>query len=426
MRPTDLRGILSYTTRFRGRLFVLSVDSQVIEDENFKNLLLDVSVLRSLNMKLIIVHGASTRMKMLSERLSVTLSDSDGSGITDEATMEVSLLGAFQLSQKILEGLSEVDLRAAITNAVIAHPSGIVDGKDHGLTGRVERVDREFLENVLDSGAIPVVPPIGYDGDGQTFRVHADHAAVQIARELRAAKVIFIGTSAGVNEAGNLSAQFSVSEAEAYVQQHAGNHSNDVIQKMRHGLRACLNGVSRAHLIDGLKDEALLSELFSNEGVGTMIYANDYEAIRPALKKDVRAIRRLIKNSAVDQEVVYRSEEEVEHVIDDFYVFEIDSNVVGCVAVHPSAEQPDKGELACLIVAEAHANQGIGRKLVEFAEQKAKELEIKFLYVLSTRAFNFFQKKGGYQESKPEELPPARQTAYFASRRNSRVLVKPF
>lgn len=424
MRPTDLRGILGYTTHFRGKVFVLSLDSQVIDHENFKNLLLDISVLRSLNVKIVLVHGATTRLKSLGERMHVNLSDVEGTGITDDETLEISILGLFQIGQKILEGLSELDLQGAIPNAVIAHPSGIIDGTDHICTGRVERIDGELIMGMVDSGVIPVIPAIGYDGDGKSFRVHSDHVAVDVAREIKAAKLIFVGNSPGVQEAGSLSAQFSVEEAEEFIKHHSGKESAYVVSKLRSALKACLNGVSRSHLIDGLKDEALLSELFSNEGVGTMVYANDYEAIRPAEKKDVGAIRRLVRQSAVEQEVVYRSESEIEQAIDDFLVFEIDRNVVGCVAIHSSDEEQGLGELACLIVSEAHANQGIGKKLIEFGETQAKQKGIRKLYVLSTRAFNFFSQKGGYQESDIELLPPKRRERYTGSGRNSRILVK--
>jgi amino-acid N-acetyltransferase len=424
MRPTDLRGILGYTTHFRGKVFVLSVDSQVIDHENFKNLLLDISVLRSLNVKLVLVHGATTRLKSIGERMGVTLTDTEGTGITDDATLEVSILGMFQLSQRILEGLSEVDLQGAIPNAVVAHPSGIVDGTDQINTGRVERIDASLILDLVGAGVTPVIPAIGYDGQGNSFRVHSDHVAVEVAKAIKAAKLIFIGNTAGVREAGSLSAQFSVEEATQFIDSHADQESIYVVSKLKAALRACRSGVSRAHLIDGLKDEALLSELFSNEGVGTMVYANEYEAIRLAEKRDVGAIRRLVRQSVVEQEVVYRSEKEIEEAIDDFLVFEIDGNVVGCVAIHVSAEQAELGELACLIVSEAHVNQGIGMKLVAYGETRARQQAIKQLYVLSTRAFTFFAQKGGYQEATSDLLPPLRKKRYQDSGRNSRILVK--
>lgn len=424
MRPTDLRGILGYTTRFRGKIFVLSVDSRVIDHENFKNLLLDISVLRSLNVNLILVHGATTRMEVLADRLGIRLSDTEGQGVTDAATLEVSVLAGAQLSQKILEGLREVNLAGAVSNALIAHPSGIVNGTDRILSGRVERVEIATVMSLLDAGTIPVFPPLGFDGEGHTFRVPADLAAFEVARSVKAAKLIFVGTNSGVRDAGSLQAQFSVAEATQFVRRQSGANSEYVIRKMEIALKACQSGISRAHLIDGLKDEALLGELFSNEGVGTMVYANEYEAIRPALKKDVRAIRRLTQESVAEQELVLRTEGDLARVVKDFFVFEIDGNVVACVALHHDPEHADLAELACLVVSEAHANQGIGRKLVAFVEKTARETGVKELFTLSTRAFNFFTQKGGFIEKGVEVLPPDRRVRYEKSGRNSRILVK--
>lgn len=424
MRPTDLRGILGYTTHFRGKIFVLSIDSRVIDHENFKNLLLDISVLRSLNVNLILVHGATTRMIALADRLGIALSDPEGQGVTDPATLEVSVLAGAQLSQKILEGLREADLAGAVSNALIAHPSGIVNGTDRAFTGRVERVESTTLHSLLESGIIPVFPPLGFDGEGHTFRVPADLAALEVARAVRASKLIFVGTSSGVRDAGNLQAQFSVAEAAKYVRDQSGANPDYVLRKMEIALKACQSGISRAHLIDGLKDEALLGELFSNEGVGTMVYANDYEAIRPALKKDIRAIRRLTQASVAEQELVPRTESDLARIVRDFFVFEIDGNVVGCVALHRDSSDPTQAELACLVVSEAHANQGIGRKLVAFVEKTAKESGVKQLFTLSTRAFNFFTQKGGFVEKNADLLLPDRKARYEKSGRNSRILAK--
>jgi len=424
MQPTDLRGILAYTTHFQGETFVLSLDSEVIAHENFRNLLLDISVLRSLDVYVVLVHGASWGLAELAERLGTTLSDQTGRGITDPETFDLCVLTAARLTQKVFSGLAEVHLRGAVTNAIVAHPSGIVDGVDQQRSGRVERVDILNLKTLLQSGMIPVIPPFGWDGEGQMFRVHADHTAVEVARAIGAAKVLFVGTHPGVREAGTLSAQFSVTEAEQFLKNHPVTEKDDVLEKMRLALKACRAGINRVHLIDGLRDEALLSELFSNEGVGTMVYANEYEAIRPARKKDVQAIRRLIAQSLEEQEVVDRSEAELINHIADFFVFEIDRNVVGCVALHLDDPEAQDGELACLIVSEAHSNQGIGRKLITYAESVARQRGLKRIFTLSTRAFNYFVQKGGYREAGPDILPPGRRDQYEAMGRNSRILIK--
>ena len=181
MRPTDLRGILRYVPQFREKTFVIAADGAVVGDENFGNILLDVAVLRSLNIRTVLVHGASAQIQALADEKVSSPSDLEGSGVTDDATLQLALTAANRLTHEILEGLSATDLRGASTNAVIAHPYGIVRGVDHLFTGRIERVDVELLQTILSNGIVPVVPPLGMDGDGRTYRVNSDSVALEVA-----------------------------------------------------------------------------------------------------------------------------------------------------------------------------------------------------------------------------------------------------
>jgi amino-acid N-acetyltransferase len=425
MKAADLRGILRYTARFRDRLFVLNIDSGVLASDNFHNLLLDITVLRSLNIRIVLVHGCSVHIKALSEELKVPASDLDGMGVTDAETLRLSLLAANRLAHEILEGLSETDQRAVVTNAIIAHPAGILNGVDQQWTGQVERIDTDFLHTLLDQGVIPILPPLGFDGNGRTYRVNSDGVALEVSEALKAAKLIHISTSNGVREAGRLSAQFSVEEAEEYIRKHKGELPAPMLSKLKHGVRACRNGVQRVHIIDGTQDEALLSEIFSNEGVGTMIHANEYLAIRPALKKDAGMIMKLIRDSMEAQQLLPRTRKALEERINDFFVFEIDRNIVGCVGLKMYDEGELKAaELECLYVSEAHENQGIGAKLMLFIEDQARQRGVKRLLALSTQAFNYFTHKGGFREGAADMLPAARRAAYDKSGRHSKVLFK--
>src|SRR6185295_14521694 len=211
MKPTDLRGILQYIPQFREKTFVLALDGAVVTDENFANLLLDVAVLRSLSIRVVLVHGASAQIQALADEQKVAASNLDGSGITDAATLKLALTAANRLTHEILEGLSANDLRAACTNAVIAHPMGILQGVDHRFTGKVERVDTEMFQTLLAQGIVPVVPPLGFDGDGKTYRVNSDAAAVAVADALKATKLIYITTHDGLLHQGQLIRQMLAS-----------------------------------------------------------------------------------------------------------------------------------------------------------------------------------------------------------------------
>jgi amino-acid N-acetyltransferase len=423
VKPTDLRGILQYIPRFRDKVFVLSVDGAIVTEENFANILTDVAVLRSLNIRVVLVHGAGAQIKALAEQSGLLPSDIAGSGITDAGTLQLALTAANRLSHEILEGLSAHDLRAVCTNSVIAHPMGIIHGVDHLFTGRVERVDTDFLQSLLSQGIIPVVPPLGFDGDGRTYRVNSDSVAVALAEALKATKLIYITTQDGLFRDGRLVQQLLVADLDGMLAANKEAFGPEMSSKAIHASAACKAGIPRVHIINGRIDESLLTEVFSNEGVGTLIYANEYQQIRRALKKDVRQILQLTKNSVHSEELVKRTRAGIEKNINDYYLLEIDRHPVGCVALHTYPEQA-KGELACLYVRPTHENQGIGRKLIQFVENRARELGINELITLSTQAFTYFQSKGGFVEGTPEDLPPARREKYDVSGRNSKVLVK--
>ena len=193
--------------------------------------------------------------------------------------------------------------------------------------------------------------------------------------------------------------------------------------KLEHAAHACKQGVPRVHLLNGSVNEALLTEVFSAEGIGTMVYSNEYQQIRRIFKKDVRNVMSLIRQSVNSEELIRRTRAEIIQRIEDYWVLEIDRSLVGCVAMHCYPEQ-NSAELACLYVSKSHGGQGFGRKLMTFVETMAAEKGLQTIFALSTQAFAYFQQKGGYQEAAPDVLPPERREKFEASGRNSKILVK--
>lgn len=423
MKVSDLRGILQYVPRFREKIFVVAIDGDIIASENFSNILLDLAVLRSLNVKVVLVHGASRQIAQLAAERGIAISNSDGTGITDEATLRVSLDAATNITNDIMQGLTSVDLRAVYSNSIIAHPAGILGGVDYLYTGRVEKVDTKSLHMFLNEGIIPVVPPIGFDGEGKTFRVNSDAIAVEVAEALQAMKIIYLFSLDGLSIGGEIVRQLSIAETEEVLKKKKMGDNIKLASKLEHAARACRQGVPRVHLLNGHVNEALLTEVFSPDGIGTMIYSNEYEQIRRVFKKDVRNIMGLIRQSVDNEELIRRTRTDILARIEDYWVLEIDRSLVGCVAVHTYPEF-GKAELACLYVSKSHGDQGHGQKLMAFAENLAAERGLQFILALSTQAFAYFQQKGGYAEVSSDELPPERREKYEASGRNSKVLMK--
>ena len=425
MHVSDLRGILQYIPRFRERTFVIAIDGEIIASENFSNVLLDLAVLRSLNIKVIIVHGARHQIEQRAVALGSPVSNADGSGITDEQTLSISVDAATRLTHEIMQGLTSVDLRAAYANAVIAFPAGILGGVDQLYTGKVERVDTVSLQLFLDQGIIPVVPPLGFDGDGRTYRVNSDTVAVEVAYALQASKIIFLCENGALRIDGHLVRQVSIEEAEELVKkQRLPAEQRSLGLKLEAAARACRQGVPRVHLLDGHVNEALLAELFSSEGIGTMVHTNEYQHVRRAKKTDVRRIMSLIRQSVQNEELVHRTRADILSRIDDYWVLEIDRHLVGCIALHPYPEE-GKAELACLYVSRTRENGGFGRRLMTFVEDLARKQGFREMFALSTQAFVYLQQKGGFHEAEPDVLPAARREKYEASGRHSKVLLKP-
>ncbi len=423
VKLTDLRGILQYVPQFREKTFIIAVDAGTVVDENFANILLDIALLRSLNIRVVVVHGAAEQIKALAEMQHVQTSNLDGTGVTDATTLQLAVDAANRITHEILGGLSANDLGAATTNAIITVPLGIIHGVDHLFTGKVERVDTKLLEPLLNQGIVPVVSPIGFSPEGKAYRANSDSVALAVATALNAAKLIFITSENGLLYNGQLIRHMVVTDLQKLLQPGARGFPPEMLSKASHAAAACAAGVPRVHIVNGREDEALLAEVFSNEGIGTLIYANEYEQIRPARKKDIRAIQQLTKKAVEAEELIRRTHAQIEKNLLDYYIFDIDKNPVACVALHVYAEQ-HKGELASLYVDPSHENRGIGRKLMHFVEDKACEIGLAELITLSTQAFTYFESKGGFVEGTPDDLPPERRAKYDQSRRNSRILVK--
>jgi amino-acid N-acetyltransferase len=425
MKYDDIRGILRYVPQFRGKTFVVLLDSALIEHDNLQNVLLDLAVLSSLSIRVVVVFGARQQVIDLAARRGVALTSPDATGVTDDKTLEVSVDAVSRLSVNLLQHLNGVGLRATVSNAVTAHPAGVIKGRDLGHSGAIDKVDAGMVLAIIDQGIIPVVPPLGFERSGRILRINSAGVAVQVAAAIGAAKLLFVGAGVVEDAKGQRIRQLSVEEAKALASRSGDGveteHSQDLL--LRHAARACEGGVARVHFLDGRTDDALLGELFSIEGVGTMVYGDAYQKIRPAKKADIEGILRMVRNAVDDEELVARSRQEIRASLEDYFVLEVDGIITGVVALHPWAEHKT-AELAFLYVRQTHEGMGYGRKLVQFAEKRAREAGYDRIFALSTQAYNFFEQKLGFLSAGPADLPPLRREKLVKSGRNSKVMFK--
>ena len=316
------------------------------------------------------------------------------------------------------------NIRIASANLLVAHPAGKVKGADQELTGVIDRVDTRCLKAFLDEGLLPVIPPLGYDRKGQTLRLNSDSVAAEVALAVDAAKLLFVTQSHVVDAKGERVRQLSVDRAYAMVrgeEDQADVMSPVMLSKLKHAAGGCFNGIPRVHIVSGDERDALLAELFSNEGSGTMVYRDAYQEIRSATQADIPAIVAMIRPSVTDEDLVPRTLDDVTEKLADYSVIEIDGTIVGCVAMHPYLQE-GAVEMACLFIKKNHENHGYGRKLIEFAIRRAREMGASRLFALTTGAVDFFKRIGGFEVATKEDLPAARRSKLEDSARGSHIV----
>ncbi|MBK1879385.1 amino-acid N-acetyltransferase [Pelagicoccus mobilis] len=427
IKPTDLRGILNYVPRFLGQTFVVSLDGSIIESDNLPNLLLDIAVLRSLQINVVIVHGIGKQLADLSTLRGITPSNTDGSGPTDDATLDLAIRASSRVSHQILEALTKAKLKCAITNSIKSKPVGVLKGVDLLNTGKTDQVDADFLNHLIAKNIIPIIQPIGFDRDGHTLRINSDALAVDTAIALGATKILFLSDENGFRQDGRLTQQIPIAELEDFVASEQFSTLTPALQsKAQHALRGVKSEIARIHILDGHIYDGLIREVFSNEGVGTLIYGNEYQQIRKAKHDEVPLVYHLTRSGVAREELIDRSMSSIEEKIGNYYVYEVDGNIMACVLLDRFEEDPGLREISSLFVHPFYQRQGIGRKLVRFACQLAEKEGAERVIALSTQTQDFFTSLLGFEEVSPEILPHERKASYHANQRQSKVLLKTF
>ncbi len=423
MKFGDLRGILQYVPQFRGRTFVIALDGAVVASRAFSDILLDLAVLRSLNIRVVLVHGAGIQIKELAEKRGIHLTNSDGTGPTDDASMEVSLDAVTRLSSDIMQKLAAVKIRAASANAVNAHPAGIRGGIDYGHTGELERVDSEAIDGFLDQDIMPLISPVGYHSVAGTLRLNSDEVAMETATAIEADKVIFMVKDSLSPLITKLGGRQASTEDSIAVLKESSVDEDWFRSKLKHATTACENGVPRTHIISLEHEDALLAELFSNAGVGVMISNESYRKFRDSVPEDIDELMFIMRRAVDSEKLIRRTREDLQAILSDFVLLEIDGHVVGCVAVH-YWESEKLAEMACLYVKRSHDGQGYGKMLLNEAVRKAEEMGAKRVFALSTQAIGFFEGAGFSRCDNPEVMPEERRLKWATNGRNAAVLVR--
>ncbi|SDW02626.1 amino-acid N-acetyltransferase [Marinobacter mobilis] len=419
-----------YINAHRGRTVVLSIGGDALAHDNLINIIHDLTLLSSLGVRLVITFGARAQIQQRLDEAGLASSFHRGLRVTPEAHLPQVLqaIGGLrtylesQLSLGLVNSpMHNARIRVSSGNFVTAKPVGVLDGVDYGHTGRVRRIDVAGIESLLELGHIVLVPPQGYSPTGDVFNLSYEDVGSQVAAALQAEKLIIFTRHQGVlDENGALIRELSAGQASDRLA--AARASGDDADLLRAACEACVKGVQRAHIISYAADGALLEELFTRDGSGTLVSGDTYEQIRPAGVEDIGGIVELIRPLEEAGVLVRRSREMLETEIERFVVAERDGTVVGCAALY---DYPDEqaGELSCFAVDANYRRAGRGDELLAMIERLARSQGIQRLFVLTTQTEHWFRERG-FQPSTVQALPGPKLAAYNAQR-NSKVFVKP-
>jgi amino-acid N-acetyltransferase len=424
------RSAAPYIHGFRGKTFVIAFGGELVAEGGFVQLAHDVNLLNSLGVRLVLVHGVRPQVEARLTENGTAIRYVNGLRVTDDAALacvkeaagtvrvEIEALLSLGIANTPMAG---ADIRVASGNFVTAQPLGVRDGVDLLHTGEVRKIDAAAIRRRLDQHDIVLLSPIGYSPTGEIFNLSLEDVATQAAVELAADKLIFLMDVEGVpGEEGGVCPALTVREARDLLAADTPL-PEDVVYYLPCAITACTQGVKRAHLISRHRDGALLSELFTRDGVGTLVTPMPLETLRPATIDDVGGILGLIEPLEREGILVRRSRELLEMEIERFLVLESDGVIAGCAALYPFPEE-HAAELACLAVARDYRGRGFGERLLAEAEKTGRKAGFERLFVLTTRTEHWFEERG-FVESTPDQLPKSKQALYNYKRR-SKVLEK--
>jgi amino-acid N-acetyltransferase len=423
-----IREVFYYQNRFDGKTIVLKIDYPILNASHFPQLLKDMAMLRATGIEIILIPGAREWIDAVLKEYDIESEYVNDVRIATEDSIPFIRMAAFDVANRVMTLLTAFQANAVIGNFTRARGIGVVDGVDFQNSGRVEKILKEPLQQILNQGMIPIFPCIGWNAAGKPYNLGSDDIALAVAEALQAEKLFFVTDTDGfmetrfklppglVKNSDGRVARLSLEEAEEVLRLNAGNPDPD-LKYLALALTACRKGTERAHVVDGRMEGAILREIFSNLGVGTMVYGHDYESIRPMKVDDIGGVLRLMQPLVQEGILVKRSEVDLMARHGDFVVYSIDDVVHACGALHDYGE--GQGEIAAIATNPGYSHLSMGRKIVSYLIEKASKLGMNRVFVLTTRTIDWFEQLG-FVETDLESLP-ARKRGTYDHARKSRI-----
>lgn len=419
-----------YIHAHRNKTFVIGFGGEAVLAEDFDHHVHDFALLNSLGIRLVLVHGIRPQIDLRLKILGSAPRFYNDLRITDELALkcvkEAAGLVRVEIEALLSLGLANSPMagarvKVASGNFVTAKPLGVIDGVDYGHTGEVRRIDSVAIHQLLDMDNVVLISPIGYSPSGEVFNLSAEQVATAVAIALKAEKLVLLTEQEYLDpDHGGKIQQMTTAEASAFLERYP-KLAETINHPLKAAIQSCEAGIDRVHLIDRTHDGALLLELFTRDGVGTLISSTPYEELRPATLNDIGGILELIKPLEQQGKLSRRSREKIEMEIADYIVIERDGLIIGCTALHANLQR-QVGVIACLAVHGDYQRSARGNRLLDHAQRKARQLHLKKLFVLSTQTTHWFIERG-FQPIDPQQLPEPLK-ALYSPERKSKVFYK--
>lgn len=428
-----------YINAHRNKVLVLAISGEALQHPNLDNIVHDVALLNSLGVRLVLVFGARPQIDEILNKNEITSIFHQSLRVT-EPYMMPHILEAYgrlrsELEARLSAGIINSPMHGSrinviSSNFVMARPHGVHEGVDFALTGHVRSIDVKAMTRHLENASILLIPAVGYSMSGEIFNLGYEALAAEVAVKLNAEKMIFFGHECGLmNAKGELVRQLTVEEVKHYTELDvSADEETDMadlhlrsIQRnqLLAAAKACQSGVSRVHLLSYVHDGALLEELFTRDGHGTMVSVDHYDKIRPARLEDTNGILELIRPLEEQGFLVRRSRELLETELDYFLVEVRDNAIIACAGLYPFPDDKS-GELSCFAVDPAYRRNGRGDRLLEAVQARAMTQNLSKLFVLTTKTEHWFKERG-FELVSADKLPG--EKSYNADR-NAKVLMK--
>lgn len=427
-----------YIHAHRGKTFVVMLGGDAIAEGHLPGIVHDIALLNSLGVRLVLVHGARPQINERLQEAGIETQLHHDQRVTDSKALRCVIEAAARVRTEIEAQLSMglvntpmhgARIRVSGGNFVTARPMGVLDGIDMCNTGELRRVDHEGIRRQLDLNNIVLLSNLGFSPTGEIFNLACEEVAAGVAVALKADKLILFGRQEGIRDSsGELRSELLAATAKRLVQLYMSRVEDpsepwsETASLLEAAVAAVEDGVPRCHLVSHEQDGALLIELFTRDGTGTMVSHESYEQVRPACIEDVGGIIELIEPLEEKGILVRRSREKLEAEIDRFSLVVRDAAIIGCAALYPFPEEKT-GELACVAISGSYRGGQRGDLLLDSIEEQAREMGLESLFVLTTRTAHWFIERG-FRPASPDSLPQQKKELYNY-RRNSKVFIKP-